>query len=158
MSYHVFIAHSGFKDTPIGGEEFANAVRQCPELRLEEMFNQNGKPVHRAYLGKGERVRIGLSIYGLGEAPDPSRAMVESMFRIAAILGAGVYSERLKRYASPDDWERSTQRYRDEQAARRRQERLRRLGFIGAVAATSLLLAWLMPLLAGALNSHQILQ
>jgi hypothetical protein len=148
MSRDVYIAHPGFKDTPIPAADFAHAVHQCPALRLREIVPANGKPVFSASLAGDERARIRLSHYGLGEARHPSRELVEAMFEVAAILGAGVYSERLAPYASPEDWERRTAAYRraeNERVAALARRRRRHAALLLLAVAAGMAIAWLMP-------------
>ncbi len=39
--------------------------------------------------------------------------MVETMFKLAGLLDAAVYSERLKKYDSVQDWEKRTKAWRE---------------------------------------------
>jgi hypothetical protein len=148
MSKHVHIAFARFKDSPIPRAEWEAAVAQCPALQGEVGRRRDGTPFAVACLAADPRQRLQLDVYGLGHAQDPSRELVEAMFQVAGLLGAGVYSERCKPYASPDDWERRTRNYRQGEAARR--ARLRRNGrwrsvFIVGAAVLGALLASFWP-------------
>ena len=86
--------------------------------------------------------------YGLIHAQDPPEALVEVMFELAGTLGAGVYSERLKRYESVTDWRKRTQRYRVSQAAageRRKRQRRLRLTLWTLLVLLSISAGWLSP-------------
>ena len=124
MSRHVYIAFDRFKDSPISAAAWMAALAQYPALQRPPGRGRGASPAGVVALTADPRQKLSLSVYGLGEAHDPSRAMVEAMFEVASKLGAGVYSERCKRYASLEDWERRSRKYRQAEAARR--ARLRR--------------------------------
>ena len=52
-------------------------------------------------------------------AQNPSRGLIEAMFKLAPTLNSKVYSERNKAYESVNDWEKRTKNYRE-----KRQERI----------------------------------
>lgn len=149
MSYHVFIAREGWKDTPISPEEWRVACAATPQLETKRV----GRPDEGRVLAwlRGEK-RQWLSLKeGFVHAQDPTEDLVSVMFAIAETLDAGVYSIRAKRYASVADWRRRTKRYR-ERLQRGRAEyaklRLRRrvmfaLMFVGCLGA-GMLLGWIL--------------
>lgn len=116
MSFHVYVSRPGFKDEPIFGDEWVAAARSCPRLSVVEHLNRRGVSHHQVKLA-GTGKFLWLTPYGLIHAQDPPEDLVEVMFEIAAILGAGVYSERLKRYDSVSDWRERTHRYRASRSA-----------------------------------------
>lgn len=119
MSYHVYIAQDGFKNNPITPPAWLAAARQCDEVAVEEKKNRYGRIHHAVNLKGNTRAWLSLTPYGLVHAQDPSRELVAVMFKLAALLGAGVYSERLKPYRSVEDWERRTANYRQQRDQRR---------------------------------------
>lgn len=145
MSKHVYIAYDRFKDSPIPAAAWIAAVSQCPALRRPPGGGRDASPPEVVALAADPRQRLRLDVYGLGTVQDPSRAMVEAMFEVATRLGAGVYSERCRRYASPDDWERRTRKYREAEAARKarlRRDSGRRLAWILATPVLAMLLVF----------------
>jgi hypothetical protein len=79
------------------------------------------------------------------DAQDPSKELVLVMFKLAIILDAGVYSERLKRYASVEDWERRTKKYRQSLAERReayRKKRRIRAALWALLIVVSAIIGW----------------
>lgn len=138
MSYHVYLAFSGFKKTPIPPEAWSAAIRDCEELTKVEGLNRKGLLVQQVWLNRDKRSRLSLDLYGIVVAQDPSRDLVAAMFKLATILGAAVYSEKLKKYESVDDWEKRTMNYRLARDARRdqasRKRRLRTIILTSAVA------------------------
>jgi hypothetical protein len=145
MSFHVFIAYQGFKETPIANDAWLAAARQCDELLVTECRNRHGKIYHTVALRANEREWLNLTPYGLVDAQDPSEELIVVMFKIAATLGAGVYSERLKRYLSPEDWVRRTRKYRQARDARREKnskERRRRIFYWALLIVTSAVVGW----------------
>lgn len=148
MSYHVFIAREGWKDTPIGPEEWRVACAAMPQLEIKKV----GRPdagLMAVWLRGQKRQRLRLK-EGYIDAQDPSEDLVSVMFAIAERLDAGVYSIRAKRYASVADWRRRTKRYRERlQRGRAEYARLklrRRLMFALMVVGCSgagVLLGWI---------------
>jgi hypothetical protein len=111
MSHHVYIAREGFKDNPIGIDEWERAVQACQELRVEA----TGRGRFRHLLAKlpgDPRVWLSRTPYGLIQTQNPNIEMIRVMFRLASELGAAVYSDRLDRYGSVEDWEQRTAEYR----------------------------------------------
>ena len=146
MSYHVYIALEGFKETPIPIDAWLAAARQCDEVVVEEEQDRHGETYHSVILKGDKRARLDRTPYGVILAQDPSKELVVAMFKIAQTLNAGVYSERLKRYNSLDDWERRTAKYRGSLSERRanfKSTRRLRLVFWIAVVAVSAALGWL---------------
>ncbi|MFA7276340.1 MAG: hypothetical protein WC043_06015 [Pseudobdellovibrionaceae bacterium] len=142
MSYHVYVAYNGFKETPIAPANFQAAVKACPELSVPPKTES----FRTAWLKEQKRQRLHLTVYGLIDAQAPSEDLIHVMFKIAKILGARVYSERLKPYDSPEDWEKRTRTYRQKtEAARqnyRRQKNLRLLLWISFITAC-LVIGWM---------------
>ncbi len=112
VSYHIHIAFEGFKETPIPLDAWLAAARQCDDVVVEEQAMRSAEIHYSVHLKADKRAWLDRTPYGLIEAQDPSRELVEAMFKLADALNAGVYSERLKRFRSVDDWERRTRRYR----------------------------------------------
>ena len=119
MSFHVYIAHPGFKDEPISHDEWIEAAASvaAENEKLVVTPRGNSQTVH---LSASKRQRLSLDTYGLIHAQDPNKELIEIMFQIAAKLNAGVYSERLKVYASPEDWEKRSEAYRQLKINRRK--------------------------------------
>ena len=117
MSYHVYISFPGFKEEPISIESWSKAIADtlAHDNRLE-VFDE-------CELGlrfRDDKHRwLTRTVYGLGHAQDPDKALVEVMFDVADRLGACVYSERLKAYVSLADWESRTAKYRARRNERR---------------------------------------
>jgi hypothetical protein len=127
MSYHVYIANTGFKKTPIPRDAWLAAVRECDNVVVEERKNRHGTISYLVTLKGGDkRAWLDLDPYGLVVAQDPSRELVIAMFKLANSLGAEVYSERLKKYTSIDDWEQRTKKYRQSRDKGRAQYRAHR--------------------------------
>ena len=145
MSYHVFIAREGWKDTPISPEEWCVACAAMPQLELKNVGRPDAGLVV-AWLRGQKRQRLSL-MQGFIDAQDPNEELVTVMFSIAERLDAGVYSIRAKRYASVADWRRRTKRYRERRHRLRAEygklKRRRRLIFaltvVGGTAAGLLL-------------------
>lgn len=133
MSYHVYIAYPGFKETPIFLDAWLTAARQCDDVIVEERVIRHGKVSYSVTLKGGDRrAWLDLDPYGLVVAQDPSKELVIAMFKLAKTLGAEVYSERLKIYSSIGDWDRRTKKYRqsrDEGRARYHAQRRLRIAF-----------------------------
>lgn len=108
MSYHVYIARPGFKDTPIGRDEWVRALAAQSRLMVVEKRNRRGPSAFIALLPEDRSQQLSLTPFGLAHVQNPSRAMVEAMFALAGPLEAGVYSAKLKRYDSPEAWAEST--------------------------------------------------
>lgn len=143
MSFHVYIAHAGFKDSPVDREQWLAAARGRPELV------PLGTPEAACFaLASDSAQRLSLDPHGLVHTQNPTRELVVVMFELAEVLGAGVYSEKLKRYSSPQDWEARTRSHRAQhqrhraqlQRARRRTQLLWAAGALGV-----LLVCWLLP-------------
>lgn len=111
MSYHVYISKEGFKDNPISIDEWLVAARQCNELAVEEQENRRQR-YYDVTLKGNKRSRFERTPYGLIHVQAPSEEQIVVMFKLANLLGAGVYSEELHRYMSVEDWEERTRGYR----------------------------------------------
>ncbi len=147
MSYDVYIALDGFKETPISPEAWLSAARQCHDLDVVEEVDRQGTTGHHVTLKADKHARMDLGPYGMVYAQNPSRELIVAMFNLASVLRAGVYSERLNRYDSVEDWERRTRIYRQSQDNRRaRHRKKRRLRIVRGIAFAALLAAvgWLM--------------
>lgn len=114
MSYYVHIAREGFKETPIPLDDWLAAARQCDELAVEENRNRHGEiKGYSVYLKGNKRAKLlRHPSAGVITAQDPSKELIIVMFKLAGILNVGVYSDRLKKYESVDDWEKRTKKYR----------------------------------------------
>jgi hypothetical protein len=146
MSLHVYVARSGWKDTPILEQEWIDAIARCPELEARPVENRKRSYPPLAVLRGQPRQRLEL-MDGFIHAQRPEEPLVAVLFALAEILDARVYSERGKPYASVEDWERKTRSYRRRREHDVREARkhrwLRRIGFLVAVAGVVLLLNWL---------------
>jgi hypothetical protein len=146
MSFHVYVSRPGFKDEPISETEWVAAARNCARLSLEERKNRRGVLHHWVTLA-GTRKPLWLTPYGLIHAQDPPEELVEAMFELAAPLGAGVYSERLKRYESVEDWRTRTRGYRASRAAARdraKGQRRLRITLWAVLIVISLSAGWIL--------------
>ena len=143
MSFHVYIARSGFKGSPLAREQWLAAARGRPELVAL------GQPEAACFaLASDSAQRLSLDPHGLVHTQNPSRELVVVMFELAEVLGAGVYSEKLRRYRSPQDWEERTRSHRAQQQRHRAQglrARRRTQGLWAAVVLGVLVLCWLLP-------------
>ena len=148
MSYHVYIAYSGFKQTPIPLDAWLTAACQCDDVVVEEQKNRYGKLSYSVTLKGGDkRAWLHLDPYGLVVAQDPPKELVIAMFKLASTLGAAVYRERMKKYHSIDDWERRTRKYRqsrDEGRARYRAQRRLRIVFWILFLSVCFALGWFL--------------
>lgn len=126
MSTYLYIAFEGLRDSPISEEEWLSAVKKCSELVVDEArpWSAPGQRVVR--LKKDRRATLRLDRFGIAGAQDPSKELIDVMFKVAAQLGAHVYSERFHVYESTDDLVRRRTQHRrifDKQRAYR--EKLR---------------------------------
>ncbi len=148
MSYHVYIANPGFRETPIPRDAWLKAARECDDVVVEEKKNRFGKTSYSVTLKGGDkRAWLDLDPHGLVMSQDPSRELVIVMFKLAHALGADVYSERLKKYRSIDDWERRTRKYRQSRDKGRAQylsDRRRRILLWLLYLAACLALGWFL--------------
>lgn len=113
MSYHVYVARDGFKETPIPYEQWIAAAVKCDELFVEEKKNRKGWISSTVNLKADKKQRLSLTPYGLVHAQNPNKDLVAVMFKLAGLLDAKVYSEELELYESVDDWEKRTRNYRE---------------------------------------------
>lgn len=118
MSRSVCIAKQGFKETPIDRQSWLATARLIDELVVEEYPGNQGALRHRVSLKSDKASKLWLSVYGVIETQNPSEELVVVMFKLAEMLGAEVYSERLKKYHSVEDWEKRTRKYRQSYEAR----------------------------------------
>ncbi|MDL5031540.1 hypothetical protein QRD43_06425 [Pelomonas sp. APW6] len=143
MSFHIYVARDGFKSNPISTSDWMDAARQCPKLDLSDEFNRSGVRISVAKLKSNRRQHLSLDPHGLIHAQDPTQELVEVMFELAGLLNAGVYSEKLTRFQSVDDWRDRTNSYRMQrgrQLAEARKRRRRRMAMYIAVIASSVVL------------------
>lgn len=113
MGTRAFVARHGWQDTPIGLEEWAQAVAQSPDLELHQ--TPDGE---LTALLRGSRRRRLTWHHGYLAVHHTNTRMAVAVFALAERLHAEVYSERRHRYADLADWERRVG------AAPRRGERL----------------------------------
>jgi hypothetical protein len=147
MSSRVYIALDRLEETPISFDTWLAAARQCDDvIVLEE--NRHDKIYHFVALKGDKNAQLYLSPYGLVYAQNPSRKLIVVMFKLASILNAGVYSERLNRYNSVGDWERRTRKYRHAQNNHRAKylkvNRLRVVVRIISITILSAAFGWLL--------------
>lgn len=107
MSFHVYIARPGFKDAPIQREQWLSVAHGNRKLK-----GVGNAETASFSLPSDTSQRLTLDPHGLVHTQNPSRELVAVMFELAELLGAGVYSEKLKRYSSIEDWEERTRSYR----------------------------------------------
>lgn len=114
MSYYVHITREGFKENPIPLDGWLAAARQCDELAVEEIRNRHGEiKGYLVHLKGNKRAKLlRHPSAGVITAQDPSKELIVVMFKLAGILNVGVYSDKLKKYESVDDWEKRTRKYR----------------------------------------------
>src|SRR5512146_632054 len=103
MSFHVYIARSGFENTPIDEAEWLAAARQCSDLLVTEERDSTGGFEHSVHLPENKRKSLSRTAFGLICARDPNRELIVAMFQLAERLNAGVYSEHMKPYVSVQD-------------------------------------------------------
>ncbi|HEX8610433.1 MAG TPA: hypothetical protein VF800_04030 [Telluria sp.] len=126
MSLHVVIAREGFKETPISQDEWLASASDCAELRVDKHVNRHGKMFCTVALKDQPKASLHLTPHGLVDAQEPSKELIVIMFRLAAVLGAGVYGDSLYRYTSPDNWEKHTAAARKARADRRSKRHMAR--------------------------------
>lgn len=139
MSYRVYIALDGFKETPIPLDAWLAAASQCDDVTVVEEKNRHGKISDFVILKGDKRARLDLGPDGLVYAQNPSRELIVAMFKLSKILSAGVYSERLHRYSSVEDWER-----RNERRAKVQKDRRLRIDLGILFAVLLLAIVWLV--------------
>ena len=127
MSHFVYIANPGFENDPISDVAWLEAARklsvQDNGCVLAETKRKGHDPTFYIHLAGRPRQRLDLHPYGLIQAQEPDRELVELMFKLAERLAAAVYSERRVAYKSPDDWEKRTRNYRERRISERSQAR-----------------------------------
>lgn len=126
MSLHVYIARAGFKETPIGPDEWFASASDCPELHVEKHRNRNAKMFCTVALKDRRDAGLHLTPHGLVDAQEPSKELIVIMFRLAAKLDAGVYGDKLYRFTSPEHWETHTAVDRKTRADRSEQRKMAR--------------------------------
>ena len=151
MSYHVYVARPGFESSPISTDEWLAAASACPLLRIITTTNRKGIVHHSVRLASDPDRRIWRLPTGVIDAQEPTPEVIEALFSIAPKLGADVYSEKAKKYASVQDWESKTKSYRAQLAVARtkahqvrRHERLRLLAKLATAAVVGAALSWLL--------------
>lgn len=149
MSYYVHIAREGFKENPIPPDDWLAAARQCDELSVEEIRNRHDEIKGYSVFLKGNR-RAKLLRHpsaGVITAQDPSKELIIVMFKLASILNVGVYSDRLKRYESIEDWEKRTKKYhqtRDKHHTEYKKNRQYRIALLLISIFLIILTTWLI--------------
>lgn len=152
MSKTVYVAYPEFKQEPIAEKALADAIlsvacknRSLIAVTRTEKHAKGNIAVAR--LDGSKRQKISLSPYGLVFVQDPDKGLVEILFEIASILDAKVYSERLKPYASPEDWEKRTAEYRRQRTDRLekhvKRKRMKILGWVIVVLVPLLLATYI---------------
>lgn len=123
MSFHVYLAKPGWKktwqDNPITPAEWTAAVNATDAL--EKIVPPKKQSNHMALgtrLKRDGRQRLRWG-QGFVNAEAPSEALITVMFMLAEILGAKVYSEKAKPYASVEDWKNRTKKYYTKREMRR---------------------------------------
>jgi hypothetical protein len=101
MGTRAFVARHGWKDTPIGLEEWAEAVLQSADLELHH--SPDGE---LTALLRGSRRRRLTWHDGYLASHHTDARMAAAVFALADRLHADVYSEHRHRYASFADWQR----------------------------------------------------
>lgn len=151
MSYHVYLARQGFEASPIGEEEWIAAVGSCPMLKVVKSTNRKGRTHNSVRLATDPDRRIWLLPTGVVDAQAPNRQVIEALFAVAPMLNAGVYSEKGKKYVSPQDWEERTRSYHAQLAVAQaryrklhKRERLRLFAKIAVAVALGAGLAWFL--------------
>jgi hypothetical protein len=128
MSTYVYIALEGLRTSPISEEAWLSAVQQCDELVVDPASAAFGpRSQHVARLKKDRRASVRLDRFGIAGARDPSNELIAVMFKVAALLGANVYSERFHVYESTADLVRRRTQHRrifDKQRAYREKQRV----------------------------------
>jgi len=101
MGTRAFVARHGWQKTPIGLEEWADAVAQSPDLELHQA--PDGE---LTALLRGSRRRRLTWHEGYLAVHHTNVRMAAAVFALAERLQANVYSERRYRYVDLDDWAR----------------------------------------------------
>ena len=99
MGTRAFVARAGWRDTPIGHEEWAEAVRQSTDLEMHRL--PDGE---LTALLRGSRRRRVTWHDGYLASHHTDARMAMAVFALAERLQADVYSERRHRYASLEEW------------------------------------------------------
>lgn len=127
MSTYIYIALDGLRTSPISEEAWLFAVQQCDELVVEHAGSPfEARSHHVVRLKKDRRAIVRLDRFGIAAARDPSNELIAVMFKVAALLGANVYSERFHVYQSTADLVRRRTQHRrifDKQRAYREKQR-----------------------------------
>jgi hypothetical protein len=100
MGSRAFVARQGWKDTPIGRDEWAEAVHQSTDLVL----HQSPDGDLTALLRGSRRRRVTWHDGYLASHHTDARLAV-AVFALAERLNAGVYSEHRRHYASLAEWQ-----------------------------------------------------
>ncbi|NRF70849.1 hypothetical protein HLB44_27975 [Aquincola sp. S2] len=108
MGLRVYVARSGWRETPITADEWHDAVVTLPELEVHHVHG--GGPV-RAMLRGSQRRGLAWND-GYISAHHANARLVAVLFVLADRLGARVYSAHRRPYLDVADWEQRTQRYR----------------------------------------------
>ena len=99
MGTRAFVARPGWGDTPIGQEEWAEAVQESADLELHRW--PDGE---LTALLRGSRRRRLTWHDGYLAAHHTDARMAAAVFALAERLQAGVYSDRRHRFASLAEW------------------------------------------------------
>jgi hypothetical protein len=99
MGTRAFVARPGWRDTPIGQEEWAEAVQDSTDLEMHRW--PDGE---LTALLRGSRRRRVTWHDGYLAAHHTDARMAAAVFALAERLQADVYSEHRQRFASLADW------------------------------------------------------
>jgi hypothetical protein len=127
MSTYVYIALDGLRTSPISEEAWLSAVLQCDELVILPGGAPGAGNPRVVRLKTDRRATVRLDRFGIASARDPSKEMIDVMFKVASALNANVYSERFNKYASTDDWicrRKKQRRIFDKQRAYKEKEQI----------------------------------
>lgn len=100
MGTRAFVARHGWKQTPIGLDEWAAAVAQSADLELHQASDGE-----LTALLRGSRRRRLTWHDGYLASHHTDARMAAAVFALADRLQAGVYSEHRHRYASLSEWQ-----------------------------------------------------
>ncbi len=112
MSYHIYIAREGFKENPIPNDVWLAAAHRCEELVIKEEKNRENS-FFQVRLKSDRRAKFSRTPYGVIDVQDPTKEQMRVVFKLSAILDAGVYSDELYRYMSLEDWDGKTRSNRE---------------------------------------------
>lgn len=145
MSYHVYIARDGWRDTPIDKDVFLSAARAHGGLDVLPVQHRKIPDLFNVHL-RGRPRQFLRYMDGVIMAQAPEETLIRVMFELAGDLGAQVYSERAVAYTSVADWQKRTRDYHA-----RREETSMEIAKKRLIRKLMILCAVLAGLLIGAL-------